>query len=717
VNLEKQGGAADRRSHEEWAKLLCERFFRPEYAHSHVMFYVDRQVLAELDGSSTQAAVESLALATASRLRPMAPRQLFEPIGALTRRWRAGGGEGPPPCLPTLALAVLAATDMRHDQNRASNNYYAWFYDLLRLGGVQIEDTDAYHAYGEEVPALWGHLKWWLDLANRGSLGLSTIVEDEHWTRLGFADSQTLFRSSDREKLTQYLSWLDMRPGESLPERELIEYFRIWSSRREDLSLGTWAMLEEDDLPRQLVDLLSSAASSWQGVERDDTGRTLGQLLISLKPPPNPQFRIAASRPEGFPKELEVATPDGTRFVLRCQDPVGSGAESWYQGLSLEVTSAVLEKGFELSAREERAFKLSPREIYVLQRNDSLGRWASVEAIRPGEEAWLLVADRVVDALGEFLEARARGEWKRVGATVAPRGWALLRGVVIDPIDAPVDGRFRSLAPRRGNRLLLDGGLPMPHGHRVYLVGGPPDVQLPALVEELQGAELSVDGLPRPNEGAQTIRLADAPLDEGGHEVALGAIRIRFGLIESEGRVIPEVPAAICHRIEVSRASASGASDGASLQAAPAAPPDGSEVEVEGADIRGAVPGGSRQPVILPTGASRRVLLGRSPGEIEEVECPTRPRWMDGAGLGFRVFEHFPNFSVAWVLTDGFRGKRVRAAQGAGPVTDGPELVGARATVAAWRSAVREAALVAGESGGDADLASLLELAEGLGDG
>ncbi len=159
-------------TNEEWVARLAERFFRPEYEMAHVLFYVDRPLLADVAGATEEEAVMSLVNALMGELRPRAPRELFSPLKDKTASWKVGGGESPPPCLGALALSVLAATEMRSEKGRAAHNYYDWFRDLIALGGSELDPRAVEHAYRDAFPFMWKALRWWLDEKHHGGLGV-----------------------------------------------------------------------------------------------------------------------------------------------------------------------------------------------------------------------------------------------------------------------------------------------------------------------------------------------------------------------------------------------------------------------------------------------------------------------------------------------------------------------------------------------------------------
>ena len=62
----------------------------------------------------------------------------------------------------------------------------------------------------------------------QGARGRSTIVEDRRLVNIGFAISQTLFRTADQGRLAEFFRWIDLGPGEQIGGAELLAYFRVW---------------------------------------------------------------------------------------------------------------------------------------------------------------------------------------------------------------------------------------------------------------------------------------------------------------------------------------------------------------------------------------------------------------------------------------------------------------------------------------------------------
>jgi hypothetical protein len=633
---------------------LGHHFFRPEYAQTAVLFFVDRPILAVLGESGEEEAVDSLVSAVLTRSRLLEPRDIFAPLRQATAKWKVAGADGPPPCLAALALAVLAASEMRHERDRSANNYHAWFHELVARRAGDIDGGDLGHAYRESYPSLWRVLEWWLDVKHEGRLGRSTISEGKvNTNKIGFADSQTIFLSSDREKLSQFFRWIRLRPGDEIPDQELLEYFRIWASARDDLTPGAGEMITEADLSqRQLGHLIADAAAGWEGEVRDDEGRAESRLALTLSRPPTSRLGVVAPCPPGFPPSLEVNV-GGKVQALEVEDlesPLAADEHRWYSGLELPVDGRLLEVGAKLGVGD-RILRFAPRNLYILHMSRELGCWSSVEQIRPGEPAYLLVRAVGLPPLGEFLDRRARPDWSRVESEgVAPQGWELLRDVIVGASTAGAEPPFERLQPRQSNRFALIGGLPLRRGGGVYLTEGDPDVVLPGSLEEEVRISVELDDQPLVVEvGASVVSLVQTMPSEGSHTVRIGGATRRYSTVRTLGSIAPPTETAIGHDLR----ERDGGPVPLTLDAAaaPGVPEDG--LRIRGALVEwGEV---MQQPnptqLILPRAASRLILISAEPAFVEEVAVPAEPPWMREAGLNCQFFEHSPAIPAAWLIT------------------------------------------------------------------
>lgn len=632
-------------SHDEWSEALASRFFSRDFAGQHVLFFVDRSTLAAIADVGEDEATNSFVSALKPRLATSRPIKLFQPIVSETARWKTAGGEAVPPCLPTLGLTVLAASEMRKTIEVAANNYYDWIVKLLLGGGIDADRGAVVESYGDAVPSLWKWLQWWLDQKHRGRLGLSTIEAHPHWTKIGYADSQTIFKSSDQEKLAQFFRWIALAPGEEVRPEELVEYFRAWVARRTDVNPGAEIMLaDEDEQPAQLAALLSRAAGRWKGAVRTEEGRTEARLKVTLTGPPHPRLGLAAPAPPGFPPDLALQYLGRPLSLNVDQERVDPTEILWYQGLDLQVTTHMLSAGLSLSAGQF-AFRLPASTVHILHMNADLGCWASVDQLSPGQAAWLLIEQSQVEGLRTFLTEHAAEGWSSVeGQTVTPKGWTLFRDVLVDAVEGDVAPELEQLAPRETNRFCFRGGLPLLRGVDTYLTGGDPDVTVPPLYG---GVRIRVDDdeISMPPDAA-TLALAVMGLPEGTHEVKLGTLARNYSTIRTLRNRTPTPERAIGHAFKRGE-------DGAEPVSPDAGEVDGSAwLTVSGAAVYGdgAEASSDRLPQILPRAATDRILLGAMPGQIERVPVPSPPPWMKTLDLICREFEHYAAFPVAWLI-------------------------------------------------------------------
>jgi hypothetical protein len=624
---------------DEWRDRLQQRFFTPEFAGEPVMFFVDDDCLAELSERDSGTASKELATTVRGMLSQSQPRRLFRRIEHATVDWQRGGGEGAPPCLPLLALCVLAASRMRRSRQYAANNYYDRFVHLL---DTPFAREDIVASYAESVPRCWKALEWWLDERHAGGLGYSTIAEDPRFTNIGYADSQTLFTSSDQAKLGQFLQWMGYMPGEPCDEAELLASFKLWAARRTDLSVGAELMASSETHVPQLARILVSAARRWSGAVVADDGRQQAAIKVVLDTFPAIRVSLFAERPEGFPPEAPFES-SGETVSLKASHP------GWYDQLPLDASATVLRRGLRLvSGRYALAF--SGGELHVLGKRPELG-WASVSHLTPATPHWLLVVAPRIAELKRYLRAVARDEWEVAQAPGMPEGWVAISDVQIDSRpDEETPGWLEKLVPKITERVAFAGGLPISRARRVYLTLGEPDLWLPP--GDMSDEQLRFDGSDvKVPHGARRIRLAEHKPSPGDHRVSLGPIDLAFSTRRTLGRIEARLEDRIGHTF--------AASDGAYLPTGGDArsvfgSPGTGEVWVLGASILGQdedVPAPTAMPLLLRRGAVATFLLGARPGEVEEAQAPEPTEWMTEAGLRTPFFEVELPFTVSWIVT------------------------------------------------------------------
>lgn len=639
-----------RYSFDEWGERLCARFFLPENAGRPVTLFVDDDVLGEVRGAEPAEAVSDLAAAVRSRMGP-GTQNMFHPVLRDASIWKSAGGIGCPPFLPLLALGVLAATHMAREGDVAAHNYYRRFRDLVGLDGSGMP-----RGYDETFPTIWTWLTWWLNEVKGGSLGVSTVHPHSWLTNIGYALSQALFRESDRQRMTHFFDWLDLKPGERLSEQELLQYFRVWARKHRFVGDGVLRMVEDPRYEDQLLQILLSEAEVWDGVLRDDAGRRYGVVHLTLDVFPRPVLGLAAECPEGFPGEAPFGT-NGSRMSLR------RVATGWYGDLPLQVSDEILGHGVQFTSGRY-VLSYTADEVIPFRQEPVLGKWASVRKLTPGDAHWALVHRSRESAVVTFLERHARDGWSGRPIT-GFSDWMLFSGVVIDrPLETEAPAGLERLVPTVRERPALQGGFPLPRG--LYLRGGEPDVWVPPAEGEERQVLLGSRSWSIGPEGG-SVSLRQLAFQEGRYDVEIPPSRLSFVTTESCGAIEAPDTGTLAFRLRKDDqgewAGGSGArpwdgdrpSEGAAVVCGTAVLGSGAEPE-------------TAAPILLPIGASKYVLLGAKPGEVLLPVEPRKAAWMRRVNMQPRSFEVDPPFDVVWVLVRwAYRGWVARARRATPP--------------------------------------------------
>jgi hypothetical protein len=607
----------------EWNSALADHFFVGARARRTVIF-VDDDLLDRMAAAPDQGAAR-LASFVAPRLR-LRTDDYFERFHAEGRDWWIGGCQGWPPFLPLLALTVLAAARMDSDDQLSAGNYYARFRSLLGIDGRGMPP-----GYDRTIPDLWRrYLQGWMNDRTAGAHGTISfpLQFPGVTTNIGYALSQTILRASDRRRLTQFFRWLGLRSGESVDPAELALHFTLWAERAH-LSLGTRELTRQGDSAGYLGDVLADEFSQWDGEERDDAGRRVGQLHLALQLPAG-KLSVVPARPRGFPEALNFA--DAKSSVVFA--PL---SEDWYQPLATPVTTALLESGVQLRDRSW-SFSLPGRKVVPFRQDETFGSWISSDRVVPLEHHCLLVHQTLTAGVSAYLRAVVGDEAASpCRAAAIPAAWSLYRDVVfLERPAVEVPAQLEILRPRPENRVSLWRGLRLPTGHDVFLTGGEPDLWIP---EELASRAAVVDGAAVPRAPDQfRIELRALGLDEGLHAVTVGPSRRTFASCRSLRPRQPETAGSISTPLLARHTP-------------------GSEYvtpRVSGAQISGA--GGSASApgnrVYLRRGATRYLVLGARPGQIAHPRPTPPPSWLRRVNLQStaNLFDFTAGFEPVWLL-------------------------------------------------------------------
>lgn len=488
------------RSYKWWQRLLADRYFGPDQDGRPVLFFIDDEVARRLHQEAPpHQAFTDLCSAVAEEAIDWR-KGAFDRVLDEVRSWRTRGDhEQPPPCLPVLAVCVLAATRMRSDGGRGARPYYERLAEILRINGRSVDDVREHLKRGyEEVPVLWGYLKDWLD-ERHGKNGLCTLYVTKGRERIGYAQSQAIMCADDNDRLAPFFERHRGKSGE-----ELLELLRRWPGRHQ-LSRACREALasnDRDHLIAQLLESLSKAAG------KAPPGRFIYHL----------SFRLAAEDDVRRGWVLHWRIPcvkDVNQGVLKHDRGtlhVAAGQERKYYHLSGDVpdVAAVLDRGFQATGDHLR-IDMGKRSRPVVLQGDPAGGWVETERPEPLRPS-LIVYSKAIEEEARRLLDKAGYEWDDGERCNAP-GWYVLDGIEFDPQGKP-----------RRRKVRLSGGLRVRQSRerRHFMMGGEPDLIPPPDVDVLKidGRGISTGGKP--------LRMRGLGLPPGEHTVELGSHRLTF---------------------------------------------------------------------------------------------------------------------------------------------------------------------------------------------
>jgi hypothetical protein len=608
-----------------WQRLLARRYFGEEQAGRPVLLFASDEELGELGGAA------ALAEAVAAKLSLTNDNRPFWPVETEVSRWRRGGRADPPPCLPLLAVTVLAATRMHRDELAAPHAYYIRLAEALlpAAGPEELEELRGRLSRGfDAVVGMWRLLDSWLEAA-AGRRGISTIRTGGRLSRIGYPLSQALIRIEDRYRLTEFFAAMGIGRAGAPSEESLLHHLRVWASRPRGLSPRLLAALEDGADDTLLAAILSSLAAHWDGIVRERAGLRRAPLRACAEIDSWTMW-WELERVPGIDEDV-LRLPGGGEMKVTAHSDLALYELSG----DLPELGATLRHG--LHAPGGRLAVYVPASDLVAMRKDpTVGAWVAQPCMVPFEDHVLLVAVTAEAGVRHALVQAAAPGWKAARASLLP-GWTTFLNVRItnpSALEGMIRGRRDSVAlamrPDAGALPVLLHGLPVATrlGRHHYLAGGEPDMLLPAgdaprmVRAVLDGAEQTfrAAGFPVP------LRIL-GPLPPGRHELVADGADLSFTVVETLGTA--------------------------------AVPVDPAGEIIQGAWVGAADAGG--EPVLVRRGLLEAYAVLQD-GSVEQVTEPAPPLWLHehlGAGASYR-FEYLPPPGTAWIAERSRRGWFVR---------------------------------------------------------
>jgi hypothetical protein len=287
-------------NYDDWNRVVTDHFFPVRDTPTPVYLSVDDALLTDLMSSRVDRAVAELDAVSDFQKAIRAVvygRDPFDQISSRARRWRRDGADGDPPFIAVLAATVLAASRM-HRSEDARVGKLPYYKPLRHLLGLN-DATGMPEGYDTTIPALWKHLAWWLTGHQQGRRGLPSAVTHPTEVNIGWSVSQAVLLGPDRAQVGLFLSFIRVKPGDTMPEAELLSRFEEWA-RLTRVSTRIQRALETPALRPILATILHQELSHYGGLVRDTA--ILPNVTVSM-----------ATDDGGMPYSLAIRVPSDFR--------------------------------------------------------------------------------------------------------------------------------------------------------------------------------------------------------------------------------------------------------------------------------------------------------------------------------------------------------------------------------------------------------------------
>ncbi|MFJ6772818.1 hypothetical protein ACIQOV_17965 [Kitasatospora sp. NPDC091257] len=512
-------------AYEWWQARLAEAFFSEHRKDTPVLFFISDNELRELqDGAEVQGLSTAVSSVLAWHEDP------YRPVSDRCRVWRRGKREDPPPCLPLLAAAVLAAARMqRTEAGPGAPAYYARLAEVLRPYWGGERHRKRLESNYEAVVGQWVCLDEWLR-EQGGARGLSTIRKNAAFRKIGYAQSQALVRASDHAALRRFFRSENLSPGQEVQGGRLLEKLRMWNSVNPGgLSQRLRQALHSRVEDQLLEPLLVTLFEGWDG------STALGHGGSSL-----PQVRLRVVLEDeftGWEARWHAEAVSGVEHDS-LRHPAGT-LEVALEDQVYELSGAIpdlaqaLQHGFFARGAVAEACVEGGRNVLALREDSVAGGWMETDVLTALEPCVFLFNPSGQGPLQSLL-AGAGHQWRRPESVPVP-GWQVTPELRFDDEQALAAALSQSAVgsvrhqPQR--RLSLRNGLLVERGWRhrsLFLLGGEPDAMVP---EAYRGPGLvTLDGQPLavPPDGLTALR--GKGLAPGRHVLAAGGTATDFYL-------------------------------------------------------------------------------------------------------------------------------------------------------------------------------------------
>jgi hypothetical protein len=433
---------------------------------------------------------------------------------------RRCGSDGLPDCIAFLAASVLAAYEMRSDEETAGTAYYKRLADLLKceITGGHPRGFDP-----DEFEALWRFLEAWLRTEKGRQMALPG-AEVGLRRYVAFPLLHVPLRRVDIERLPEFFWWAGYEPRASIHRSALDQDLTAWCLGAARFTEPGMAALADE----RRVAVLAQVAhelESWDGEQRDARGRRSARVEILLDfVKRRPEISYLARRPAAFPPVFD----DGARRIEAAE-------EGWYEPLPLRSgDGSSLAEGFEWElAAEGLRFALlrPPARAIALPESPEYSWFVSHKALRLDVRAGTLCTDALAGAAAEYLTAISGQRCTPLALPSLP-GWRLFINVKPQTRGRRPPDELAALAVEAVVDLIPRDGLRL--GPRwAWLAGAPPRLTVAGLEP---GARVTLDGVPLGIAEDGSLATDGRLARSGTHVIEAAGMRRRIEIVE------PQVP-------------------------------------------------------------------------------------------------------------------------------------------------------------------------------
>ncbi|MFB9166539.1 hypothetical protein [Arthrobacter psychrochitiniphilus] len=516
-----------------WQSKLSQAFFSMNQPDEPVIVFIDDEEMSRFFPHLTDP-VGSLRSAVLAELRQTDKSTIFDAIDRRLAIWRRGPRDLAPPCLPLLAVTVLAGSRMRNDGEFSQAAYYPRLLSLMTSGSNNIT-ARGIQKHFDLVAEMWQVLDKWIE-SNQDFLGSSTIYPG-NYSRIGYPLSQTLMKASDRERLSIFLQRRRVDQASKSSPQHLLALLRLWLHKPRGFSKAFLDLVQKGSgnplLLAVIVKLAEEQPSDFPVVE----GRVRLDLGLCIDPEDWSVSWVIPVHPRLTTQRLTT----GNGSFITIKEPEYGTVYDIVEG-ALPESVPLMNRSFQ-AVGDKAVVTKKLRQLWILRMDPSSGRWLSVSDVIPSEQHLLVVQQSDNAEMDDLLSKSAvSGYWKFRGVLFP--GWSVYVDVSFTgPIGLSPTGTFISieelLKPASNLRPKLMNGLELRTvvGGRHFLSGGEPDLQLPddpsrefiqiLLDGRLPGTRAMANGSLFP------LRLA-GPFTEGNHAVSVDDVTLEF-FVHSRG--------------------------------------------------------------------------------------------------------------------------------------------------------------------------------------